>query len=317
MAGLQGSGKTTTAPSWRAPAEGRQAPGPDRRRRLPPGRHRAACHAGRALGVPMYAPGADATGGHRARRREPSPATRATWSSSTPPAACTSTTSSWRSSCASASCVKPHKILLVVDAMTGQDAVNAAQQFKQRVDIDGVVLTKLDGDARGGAALSCGPSPASRSSSSAPARSSTISRPSTPTAWPRASSAWATSSPSSRRRRTDIAETDAAALEERMRKAEFTFEDFLEQIQQVRKMGSLSSILGMMPGVPGMKELKNAKIDENRWTASRRSLLHDPRGAPAPRLDQRRRRQRIARGTASRWPTSTDCSSSFARCRRC
>ena len=88
--------------------------------------------------------------------------------------------------------VKPHDVLLVVDAMTGQDAVNVAQQFDEALGFDGVVLTKLDGDARGGAALSSRRSPASRSCSSEPARSSTSSSVSTRIGWPSGSWAWAT-----------------------------------------------------------------------------------------------------------------------------
>ena len=87
---------------------------------------------------------------------------------------------------------KPTNVLLVLDAMTGQEAVNVAQAFQERIAFDGVVLTKLDGDARGGAALSVARSPASRSSSSRSARSSTSSSTSIPTGWPRGSSAWAT-----------------------------------------------------------------------------------------------------------------------------
>ncbi len=99
------------------------------------------------------------------------------------------------------STVKPHNILLVVDAMTGQDAVNAAEEFRQKVDLDGVVLTKLDGDARGGAALSVRAVTGRPIKFASTARSSTTSTPSIRTAWPRASSAWATSSRSSRRPR--------------------------------------------------------------------------------------------------------------------
>ena len=87
--------------------------------------------------------------------------------------------------------VEPTEILLVVDAMIGQDAVNAAKAFDDALDIDGVVLTKLDGDARGGAALSIKQSPESPSSSPAWARSWTRSRCSTPTGWPPGSWAWA------------------------------------------------------------------------------------------------------------------------------
>jgi hypothetical protein len=83
--------------------------------------------------------------------------------------------------------------VLVLDSMTGQEAVNVATAFEARIDFDGVILTKLDGDARGGAgALGEVRSRTSRSSSRRPARSSTRSRSSTPTGWPRGSSAWAT-----------------------------------------------------------------------------------------------------------------------------
>jgi hypothetical protein len=93
----------------------------------------------------------------------------------------------------------PRETLLVVDSLTGQDAVNVAQSFGGEVDLTGVILTRMDGDARGGAALSMRRSPASRSSSPAPAKSLTRSSRSTPAASRAASSAWATSSRSSRR----------------------------------------------------------------------------------------------------------------------
>lgn len=87
--------------------------------------------------------------------------------------------------------VNPDEILLVVDAMTGQDAVSAAKTFDEYLDITGVMLSKLDGDARGGAALSIKAVTVSPSSSSAPAKSLTRSSPSIPAAWPHAFSAWA------------------------------------------------------------------------------------------------------------------------------
>ena len=88
--------------------------------------------------------------------------------------------------------MKPHNVLLVLDAMTGQEAVDVAEAFQERVDFDGVVLTKLDGDARGGAALSVKAVTGKPIKFASTARSSTSSSSSTPTAWPRASSAWAT-----------------------------------------------------------------------------------------------------------------------------
>ena len=201
--------------------------------------------------------------------------------------------------------VKPHNMLLVVDAMTGQDAVNAAEAFNEQVELDGVILTKLDGDARGGAALSaCAPSPASPSSSRASARSSTTSRTSTPTAWPAASSAWATCSASSRRPRSRSTRSRRRRWRRKLRRAEFTFEDFLDQLQQVRKMGSLSSILGMLPGVPGMKELKNVQVDDSQLGPHRGDdLQHDAgRSAAHPDIIDGSRRRRIAAGSGTTRP---------------
>ena len=88
---------------------------------------------------------------------------------------------------------KPHNVLLVLDAMTGQEAVHVAEAFQERVAFDGVVLTKLDGDARGGAALSVKAVTGKPIKLASTARSSTSSSTSTPTAWRRGSSAWATS----------------------------------------------------------------------------------------------------------------------------
>jgi signal recognition particle subunit SRP54 len=194
--------------------------------------------------------------------------------------------------------VKPHNILLVIDAMTGQDAVNAADQFKQRVDIDGVVLTKLDGDARGGAALSV------RAVTGKPIKFVSTGE---------KLDDFDTFHPDRMASRilgmgdvltliekaqSDITEQDAARLEERLRKAEFTFEDFLEQMKQVRKMGSLSSIIGLLPGVPGMKELKNAKIDEHQMDRIEAIVFSmTPEERRHPDLIDGRRRQRIARGS--------------------
>jgi signal recognition particle subunit SRP54 len=194
--------------------------------------------------------------------------------------------------------VKPHNILLVIDAMTGQDAVNAADQFKQRVDIDGVVLTKLDGDARGGAALSV------RAVTGKPIKFVSTGE---------KLDDFDTFHPDRMASRilgmgdvltliekaqSDITEQDAARLEERLRKAEFTFEDFLVQMKQVRKMGSLTSIIGLLPGVPGMKELKNAKIDEHQMDRIEAIVFSmTPEERRHPDLIDGRRRQRIARGS--------------------
>jgi len=196
--------------------------------------------------------------------------------------------------------VKPHNILLVIDAMTGQDAVNAADQFKQRVDIDGVVLTKLDGDARGGAALSV------RAVTGKPIKFVSTGE---------KLDDFDTFHPDRMASRilgmgdvltliekaqTDISEKEAARMEERLRRAEFTFEDFLEQLKQVRKMGSLSSIVGLLPGVPGMKELKNAQIDERQMDRIEAIVFSmTPEERRHPDMIDGSRRARIARGSGT------------------
>jgi signal recognition particle subunit SRP54 len=197
--------------------------------------------------------------------------------------------------------VKPHNILLVIDAMTGQDAVNAAEQFKQRVDIDGVVLTKLDGDARGGAALSV------RAVTGKPIKFASTGEKLDdfdsfhPDRMASRILGMGDVLTLIEKAQTDITEKEAARMEERLRRADFTFEDFLEQLKQVRKMGSLSSIIGLLPGVPGMKELKNAQIDERQMDRIEAIVFSmTPEERRHPELIDGSRRQRIARGSGTK-----------------
>jgi len=196
--------------------------------------------------------------------------------------------------------VKPHDILLVIDAMTGQDAVNAAEQFKQRVDIDGVVLTKLDGDARGGAALSV------RAVTGKPIKFASTGE---------KLDDFDTFHPDRMASRilgmgdvltliekaqADVSEREAQRMEEKLRRADFTFEDFLDQMKQVRKMGSLSSIIGMLPGVPGVKELKNAQVDEHQMDRIEAIVFSmTPEERRHPEIIDGSRRTRIARGSGT------------------
>jgi signal recognition particle subunit SRP54 len=193
--------------------------------------------------------------------------------------------------------VKPHNILLVIDAMTGQDAVNAAEQFKQRVDIDGVVLTKLDGDARGGAALSV------RAVTGKPIKFASTGEKLDDFDY------FHSDRMAGRilgmgdmlslieKAQDGIDEKQAAAMEAKLRRAEFTFEDFLTQMKQVRKMGSLSSILGMLPGVPGMKQLKNVQIDDRQLDRVEAMIFSmTPQERRHPDVIDGSRRHRIARG---------------------
>jgi signal recognition particle subunit SRP54 len=196
--------------------------------------------------------------------------------------------------------VKPHNVLLVVDAMTGQDAVNAADAFKGHVDLDGVVLTKLDGDARGGAALSVRAvtgKPIKFASTGEKLDDFDVFHPDR-----MASRILGMGDVLSLIEKAELSldEKQAAEMEAKLRRAEFTFEDFLDQLKQVRKMGSLSSILGMLPGVPGMKDLKNVQVDDrqlDRIEAMIFSMTRQERRHPD--LIDGSRRRRIAAGSGT------------------
>jgi signal recognition particle subunit SRP54 len=196
--------------------------------------------------------------------------------------------------------VKPHNVLLVVDSMTGQDAVNAADAFKGHVDLDGVVLTKLDGDARGGAALSVRAvtgKPIKFASTGEKLDDFDVFHPDR-----MASRILGMGDVLSliEKAEQNLDEKQAAEMEAKLRRAEFTFEDFLDQLKQVRKMGSLSSILGMLPGVPGMKELKNVQVDDSqldRIEAMIFSMTGQERRHPD--IIDGSRRRRIAAGSGT------------------
>jgi len=197
------------------------------------------------------------------------------------------------------STVKPHNILLVLDAMTGQDAVNVALQFQQQVQFDGVVLTKMDGDSRGGAALSV------RAVTGKPIKfvSSGEKLDNFEYFYPdrvasRILGMGDVLSLIEKAERT-IDEKKARELEQRLRKSTFTFDDFLEQIEQVRKMGSLSSLLGMIPGIPSAK-LKGLQVDEKAFDkiqAVISSMTAEERRHPD--MINGSRRRRIAVGSGS------------------
>jgi len=195
--------------------------------------------------------------------------------------------------------VRPHEILFVADGMTGQDAVNTASEFAGKLDFDGVVLTKMDGDARGGAALSI------RAVTGKPIKflgigekldeieqfhpdriaSRILGMGDVVTLVEKA--------------QANIDQEKASKLEEKLKKAQFDLEDFLEQLQQIKKMGSLQSLLGMIPGMGS--QLKNAKIDERafgRTEAIIRSMTRDER--QNPRILNGSRRKRIAAGSGTR-----------------
>ncbi len=154
----------------------------------------------------------------------------------------------------------PQEILLVVDAMTGQDAVNVAQNFNEKIGLDGVILTKLDGDTRGGAALSV------RAVTGKPIKFVGIGEKLSDIEifYPErmASRILGMGDVLSliEKAQDVFDEKKAAEMEKKFRKAEFTFEDFLDQMQQIKKMGNIGDLLAMIPGMG--KELKNVQFDD-------------------------------------------------------
>jgi signal recognition particle subunit SRP54 len=194
--------------------------------------------------------------------------------------------------------VEPHNTLLVVDAMTGQEAVNVAEAFNDAVGLDGVILTKIDGDARGGAALSV---------------KEVVGKPILFAGTGEKLDEFEAFHPDRMASRilgmgdvlTLIEKVEATFEEDEKRKAEelvqsgrLTLEDFLEQMQQIKRMGPLQNVLGMLPGVP--KEVRNAEIDDKdigRIEAIIRSMTPEERRKPE--LINGSRRLRIAQGSGT------------------
>ena len=195
--------------------------------------------------------------------------------------------------------VKPHNILLVLDAMTGQDAVNVALQFQERVNFDGVVLTKMDGDARGGAALSVKAvtgKPIKFASYGEKLDNFEYFHPDRVAS--RILGMGDVLTLIEKAQRT-IDEKKAKELEQRLRKSTFTLEDFLEQIEQVRKMGPISSLLSMIPGIPSSK-LKGLQVDDKAFDKIKAIILSmTPEERHHPDIIDGSRRRRIARGSGT------------------
>jgi signal recognition particle subunit SRP54 len=196
--------------------------------------------------------------------------------------------------------IRPHNVLLVVDAMTGQDAVNVAEQFSQTAEFDGVVMTKLDGDARGGAALSIKAvtgKPILYASTGEKLRDFEPFHPDRMAS--RILGMGDVLSFIERAEKTVDADS-AAELERKIRKQEFGLDDFLGQMKQIRRMGPIGGLLGMLPGFGQLKQLKNAKVDErelDRIEAIVTSMTLAERRNP--KLIDGSRRKRIAAGSGT------------------
>ena len=194
--------------------------------------------------------------------------------------------------------VKPQEILLVLDSATGQEAVNVATHFDKALNVTGAVLTKLDGDARGGAALSL------KSVTGKPIKFVGVGEK------PEDFEPFHPERMASRilgmgdvvslveRAAEAVDAEEAAKLEEKMKKGEFTLEDFLEQLRQMKKLGSLESIIGMLPG--GSEALKQTDLTKSEKEFRRMEGMicaMTPKERRHPQILNAKRRQRIAKGS--------------------
>jgi signal recognition particle subunit SRP54 len=195
--------------------------------------------------------------------------------------------------------VKPHVVLLTVDAMTGQDAVNVAEQFAAVAQFDGVILSKLDGDARGGAALSV---------------KAVTGKPILFASTGEKLGDFERFHPNRMAQRilgmgdvlsfiekaeSSIEEEEAKDLERKLRKNQFTLEDFLDQLKRIRKMGPLTNLLGMIPGLAG-HQLSKMQVDERELDRVQAIILSmTPHERRHPELIKGSRRLRIAKGSGT------------------
>jgi signal recognition particle subunit SRP54 len=192
--------------------------------------------------------------------------------------------------------INPQEILFVVDAMTGQDAVNTAKVFNERLDFTGVVLTKLDGDTRGGAALSIKytvDKPIKFMSSGEKMETLDIFY---PDRMAQRILGMGDISSLVEKAQAQFDEAEAKKLEKKIRKNQFDFEDFLTQIQQIKKMGNIKDLMGMIPGMG--KSLKDVDINDNSFKgveAIIQSMTVLERRNPD--LLSPSRKQRIAKGS--------------------
>jgi signal recognition particle subunit SRP54 len=192
---------------------------------------------------------------------------------------------------------RPHDVLLVVDAMTGQDAVGVAEAFSGAAEFDGVVMTKLDGDARGGAALSVKAvtgKPILYASTGEKLEDFERFHPDR-MAGRILGMGDVLSLIEKAEKQVDA--DQAIGLQEKMRRDQFTLEDFLGQMKQVRKMGPMGNLIGMMPGMGALKGLKDVDVDEGDLDRVEAIILSmTPQERRQPELINGSRRKRIAAG---------------------
>ena len=194
--------------------------------------------------------------------------------------------------------VKPHNVLLVIDSMLGQDAVNVAEQFQEAVDFDGVLLTKLDGDARGGAALSI------RAVTGRPIKYASVGEKLD------ALEEFHPDRLASRilgmgdvlslieKAEAEITQDEAKDLERKIKQSDFGLDDMLSMLNRLKRMGSLRSMLGMIPGLGS--QLKDVDVDEGQLARVEAIILSmTPKERRSPSVIDGQRRRRIAKGSGT------------------
>lgn len=197
--------------------------------------------------------------------------------------------------------LEPDEVLLVIDAMTGQMAVNVAEQFNRRLDLDGVVLTKLDGDSRGGAALSV------RAVTGKPIKFAGVGEkldalePFHPDRMSERILGMGDMLTLIEKAQENYDNEQMMQMQKKIRNMEFTLDDFLEQLSQVKKMGPLEQVLSMIPGLGGAKKIKDLQVDEKELVfieAIIQSMTPQERRDPEKVLNGSRKR-RIAKGSGT------------------
>ncbi|PRO65254.1 signal recognition particle protein [Alkalicoccus urumqiensis] len=194
--------------------------------------------------------------------------------------------------------VNPDEVLLVVDAMTGQDAVNVAETFHERLGITGIVMTKLDGDTRGGAAISVKAVTGQPIKFAGMGEKTDALEPFHPERMASRILGMGDMLTLIEKAQSSVDEEKAKELERKMRTNELTFDDFLEQLSQVKSMGPLDEVLKMMPGANKMKGMKNLQVDDKQIAhieAIVRSMTKAERDDPS--LLNASRKRRIAKGS--------------------
>ncbi|MGO0122306.1 signal recognition particle protein [Desulfothermobacter acidiphilus] len=197
--------------------------------------------------------------------------------------------------------VKPHEVLLVVDAMTGQDAVTVAEAFHQRLGLDGVILTKLDGDTRGGAALSI------RAVTGCPIKFAGVGEkldmlePFYPDRMADRILGMGDVLTLIEKAQSAIDAEQAAAMQKRFLSDDFNLEDFLEQLRQFRKIGPLEQVLSLLPGFGGMKKLQGELQLEEKDLVIVEAIINSmtPEERRRPEIIDGSRKRRIARGSGA------------------